>query len=183
MDISIRRANIVYGPAVMIAAFCCGCATTQISTDHDPRADFADYRTFAVQSGQVLRNGRVDAHDTLMRDRIDGALKNGFQAKGLETETKNPDLIVTYVAGAQTYVAPDTGAWGYGDYAYGLGDSYGDGTYQFQEGSLLIDVIDARTKKLVWRSVALDDDRDFRSAKYIASTVNEALKTYPAPRP
>jgi len=164
----------------MIAAAYSGCATTQISTDHDPRADFADYKTFAVQSGQVLRNGRVDAHDTLMRDRIDGALETGFQAKGLETAKQNPDLIVTYTAGAQTYVGTDTG---YGDDGYGFGGPYGDGPYEFQEGSLLIDVIDAHTKKLVWRSVAQDDDRNFRSAEYIASTVNKALKQYPIPQP
>jgi len=174
----IGRTNSVYGLAVLIAAAGSGCATTQISTDHDPRADFADYKTFAVQSGQVMRNGRVDPHDTLMRDRIDGALANVLQEKGLQAETQNPDLIVTYTAGAQTYA--DTGGWGYD--GYGFGD-YDDGLDTVQEGTLLIDVIDAHTQKLVWRSLAVADDQNFRSPQYIASTVNEALKKYPAPMP
>ncbi len=177
---SVGRVKHVYGLAVLITAASSSCATTQISTDHDPRADFADYRTFAVKSGQVLRNGRVDPRDTLMRDRIDGALANEFLEKGLAADTQNPDLIVTYTAGAQTFLEPDNDGWGYD--GYGFGDDY-DGLYDVQEGSLLIDVMDAHTKKLVWRSVATAEDENFRSPQIIASTVNEALKKYPAPLP
>lgn len=180
---SVGRANRICGWTVMITVAGSGCATTQISTDHDPRADFADYRSFAVKSGQVLRNGRIDQRDTLMRDRIDGALANEFLAKGLEADPQNPDLIVTYTAGAQNFAVPDTGPGGWGYDGYGFGDYYDDGLYEVQEGSLLIDVMDAHTKKLVWRSVAVADDENFRSPQIIASTVNEALKKYPAPLP
>jgi hypothetical protein len=175
----IERMNRVYGLAVLIAGAGTGCATTQVGTDRDPRAHFADYKTFAVQSGQVLDNGRVDSRDTLMRDRIDGALTHELRTKGLEPRAQDPDLIVTYTAGSQTYEGIAEDGWGYSGYGF-AGDYDVD---DYQEGRLKIDVIDARTQKLVWRSVAVADDVNFRSPQFIAKTVNEALKKYPAPRP
>ena len=80
----------------------------------------------------------------------------------LEPEARNPDLIVTYPAGAQNHVASDLGPRGVGYDGY-YGGYYGDELYDYQAGSLLIDVIDAHTNQLVWRSVAVADDEDFRN--------------------
>ena len=48
------------------------------------------------------------------------------------------------------------------------------------EGTLVIDFYDADTRKLVWRSVAKNEDKEFTKPEDIEKAVNEALKKYPA---
>ena len=65
---------------------------------------------------------------------------------------------MTYHVGAQDKV--DVQSWGYG-YGYGPGryhGTWGGGggieTYNYTEGTLIIDIVDASSKQLVWRGTA-----------------------------
>ena len=158
------------------------CATTHVRTDHDPRANFAGYRTFAVKEGQVVNNGVVDPHDTLVRDRINAALRQELAHKGLQS-AQNPDLIVTYTAGARSRREVEA-VWADQDIGWYPVPTYGNDVWveMEPESTLVIDVIDARTNKLVWRSVAEADNKDFRSAKNIRKAVDKALENYPEAR-
>ena len=161
---------------VVICLGALGCATTHVRTDHDQSANFTPYHTFALKTGQVLNEGLVDTRDTLTRGRIDNALNENLIEKGLRPveQNQNPDVIVTYTA--RTVVVQDiTPYW----------DWYANPwwNYQYRHGTLIIDVIDANTKKLVWRSVVQANDKDFRSASYIDKAVDKALKKYPAAGP
>jgi hypothetical protein len=156
-----------------------GCSSTQVRTDHDPNARFSRYRTFALSQGQVVNEGLIDQRDTLIKDRINSALKDELTQKGLEPTNLNPDLIVTYTAGART-MDELTSYWG-DTYAY-TPMPYQWAT-EYREGTLVIDVIDANTNKLVWRSVARAEDENFRKPENIEKTVDKALDKFPSPRP
>jgi hypothetical protein len=154
-----------------------GCATTQVRTDHDPRADFSQYRTFVLKTGQVINEGIVDTRDTLTRERINSALKDELTGKGLQPVAHDPDLIVTYTAGARTLQELTT-YWG-GSYADpSMADVW---TNEYRQGTLVIDFIDAKTNRLVWRSIARADNKDFRKTENIDKAVDKALQKYPAP--
>ena len=68
---------------------------------------------------------------------------------------------------------------GYGWYV----PSYDDNDIWIDEstqGTLVIDFYDANTRKLVWRSVAKAEDKDFVKPEEIDKAVGEALKKFPA---
>jgi hypothetical protein len=156
-----------------------GCASTHVRTDQDPRVDLLDdYHSFDVKRGQVLVNGVADRRNTLVRDRVESALERELQEKGLAPNAQNPDLIATYTAGSRDIMELDN-AWdgvyrGYG-YGYGYGAAWVD---EYTESTLLIDLIDRRTNKLVWRAI-VDIDDDLRSAKTVNKAVDKALAKYP----
>jgi hypothetical protein len=155
-----------------------GCATTHVQTERAPNANFAGYRTFALSQGRVYNEGRPDKRDTLVRDRIDSALRTELSEKGLQATNLNPDLIVTYTAGARTMaeVVPNPEA-------YTLGAMPAPWLSEYREGTLVIDLIDANTKQLVWRSYARAEDKNFRKPENLEQAVDKALEKFPAPAP
>jgi hypothetical protein len=116
--------------------------------------------------------------------KIKDAATTALVAKGLQLSQRNPDLIVSYTAivgrGTRTnYYSPYYGAgfypgWGFGFgygwgwgyyrpyYAYGAPFAYYGGlTYaekeHFKEGTLIIDLVDTRTHKIVWRGFGVGE--------------------------
>jgi len=192
-----------YGCASRVVAFVVtigGCATTRVSTDYDSRANFRNYRTFVVEQGQILSEGRPDPGDTLVRDRVDAALSAELAEKGLRPNEGDPDLIVRYTA--QTYTRPEVRydpGWGVGPfwlwgpysslapyYPVGLDLWYPVGldlwVDHVEEGKMTIEVIDADSNKLVYRAETEAEEKNFRSPKYIRKAIEKALAKYPEQR-
>ena len=158
-------------------AWVAGCATTSVTTDYDGRADFGRYRTYAIQPGRVQLEDIEASPDSLVRDRIHGALKRELGAKGLEpARAQQADLIVTYAASSQTRPELVETVGGGPDWMYG---GYNIFVQHVDHGTLVIDVIDARSGKLVWRSISTAENKDFRSNKFISKAVDKALKKFP----
>jgi hypothetical protein len=164
--------------AAVIAAFVAlGCGTTQVRTDRDPDVNLASYRTFEVQQGQVIAQGMVDPRDTLVHDRVQSALQSQLEGKGLTETAQDPDLIATYTARGREVLDVDDD---WDEYAR-TGFDRGAYPQQKREGTLVLDLIDAKTNKLVWRSIVEVDNDDLRSAKTIDKAVDKGLERYPGP--
>lgn len=160
-----------------LAAF--GCASTQVKTDKDPTANFPSYRTFTVAKSKVVTDGEADPNNTLVADRIHTAIQDELMTKGLQPATQDrPDLLVAFTAGNRTRRELD-GVW----MSYGWYVPSGDGNDvwidETPEGTLVIDFIDANTRKLVWRSVARVDDAQLIEPDTIEKAVGKALKEFP----
>lgn len=186
----------------MVAGFVfgiAGCATTQVSTDYDPRVNFRAYRTFDVQQGQLFHEGVPDPGDTLVRDRVDAALSAELADKGLRRVEDNPDLVVRYRAQTHTRPVvmytpdwpvgafPEYGGWGWPAYYLDPYFYYPFGfevwTDEVEAGSMTIEVIDADSNKLIYRAETEAEDKNFRSPDYIRKAVEKALAKYPERRP
>lgn len=153
-----------------------GCGATQVRTEHDPHASFARYHTFALRQGRVINDGWLDKRDTLVRDRIDTALRGELSEKGLEPTTLNPDLIVAYTARTRTIekVTPNPDA-------YALGPMPAPWLTAIRQRTLVIDFIDPSTNKVIWRSVAQTEGGNTRNPENIEMAVDKALKKFPTP--
>ena len=160
-----------------LIAVAAACGTTSVTTDRDQRADFGRYRTYAIQPGRVQMEGVEASPDTLVRDRIQDALKLELWSKGFEpARPGQADIVVTYAASSETRPelvetiasSPD---WMYGGYNIFVQD--------VDRGTLVIDVIDARSSRLVWRSIARAEDENFRSEKFLGEAVDKALQKLP----
>lgn len=137
------------------------CETVSVATNHDPAAPFARYKTYAIApaaKGQTMS----PVAEAALRD----SLRTELGKHGLtEAPGQKADLdIVRHVFIQQKISVQQYTDWGYG---YHGGWPYGYGYYgmwpgapmtytdvtQYHEGTMVIDFVDARTKKLVFRGV------------------------------
>ena len=135
-----------------------GCVGPKVLTDFDPSAEFSAFRTFAFAGLTDLDKGGV-LDNSLMRKRIEEIVGQQLVAKGLRQVgvEDRPDLLVHFWVGVKDKqrvesTGPTGGAYG-GGYGWRTG-YYGGGvtTYEYQEGTLIVDLAESSKKELVWRA-------------------------------
>lgn len=179
---------------VAVVAVAAGCSSITVRTDYDRDADFTLYRTFGwlpqPTSSISGSAAQAQARNDLMDKRILSAVNNQLVNRGLQIDTTSPDLLLAYHTGVQDkvevtdwgYSYPSYGAWGGG---YGYGGRNID-VYSYQEGTFILDFIDGKTHRLVWRGTAtgvLDTNPNpEKSEKNINQVVEKLLAQYPPKR-
>ncbi len=133
-----------------------GCApSVTVKLDYDKEADFAALKTFAWLPMPVNPAASVKEaleRNSLMNKRIRRAVEAQLTAKGYQVDVTHSDFMVTYHIGVEDKIAVTDWGYGYGWRGWG-GPSRVD-VYQYQQGTLILDVIDSKSKQLIWRSVA-----------------------------
>ena len=126
-----------------------GCASTQVTTDWDRTTQFASYHTYSW-----METPRMQAMQqaTLFDRRLRSAVEEQLAEKGMRKSDSSgePDLLIVYHAGVQDKL--DVQSWGYFGRRVDV--------REYQQGTLVIDVVDAKTKSLVWRATAKDEVGD-----------------------
>jgi len=162
-----------------IVGAACG-PSLQVRTDFDRAADFNQYRTFSIGEARQIPSDTGATQNTLVKDRIDNALRSQLAAEGLTPAAggQAADLVVRYVAGARTKQELESVGWGgpYGGYPY-----YGDDIWvrEYPEGTLVVDLVDAHTSKLVWRASIVAEGEGFTKADFINKAIAKAFEKYP----
>jgi len=145
----------------LIACALSACSTVTVTTDYDHSVSFAKFRTYSLSpaaQGQTLS----PSSEAALRD----SLRTELGARGIrEVSRGRADLAVVRHAFHQEKVAVQHYTdWGYGyggrPYRYGYYSmwagaprTYTDVT-QYTEGTLVLDFVDTRTNKLVFRGTA-----------------------------
>jgi len=120
----------------------------QIKVDYDHHADFSQFKTYSW--------AKVETPDTLWDQRVKDAIDRTLAAKGW---TQVPsDGSVSLVAVGTTREKPTLqtfyngfGGWRWG--GFGEATTYVD---NYQVGTLIVDMFDTSSKRLVWRGSASD---------------------------
>jgi hypothetical protein len=166
--------------ALALAVSGAACSTVKVTTDYDRGVDFRHFRTFAVVGGKVINEGVVGAEGPFVRERLTSALQAGLDARGLTPAPERPDLLVTYVAGAKTRQDLERVVTSYQGGPYWYGPSYTDfWVTDHLHGTLVVDIVDASTKKLVWRAMAEAVDQPFADPEFLNRAVARALAHFP----
>jgi hypothetical protein len=158
----------------------------QVQTDFDHRADFAQYKTYSWQEIKPANS----LWDSRIKDAVDGQL----QAKGWTPVASGGDVAIVAVKMTETQRSLQTfynsfgngfggGGWGWRGFG-GFGDSFGDSTtteHDYKEGTLVIDMFDAKTKQLIWRGSAEDmiSDKVSKNEKNLNKGVDKMFKDFP----
>jgi len=158
----------------------------KVTVDFDHDADFSRIRGYQWRTHPVFEK-RPD-----LKERYSVGIQIVLEAgnaqlmkKGLQPADVSPDVFVTFFLVAQDEqrlkTVDDFGPW-YGT-AYGW---YGQPVWSHTEveyykaGMLVLDIVDARTSKLIWRAYCSDTITDMRNRdKNITSAVKKALKKFP----
>jgi hypothetical protein len=138
----------------IIAAFVAtGCSSVNVSTDWDREADFSDYRSFSwfERAERPVRppNRRREA-SPLVEQRVVREVSAQLRAKGYDqVPVRQADFLVTYHTDVHREVRVTHSGYGYRGWRHGTSHRY-----SYPVGTLIVDVIDAGRRELVWRGVA-----------------------------
>ena len=179
MQSFVPRISLLLVPLVF---FCAAAHAQKVTVQYDKSTNFSKFKTYAIDP--------VDnAPRPMLRLTIQAAVQNDLGKRGLAKVGSNPDLYV------QMYGAIDTDFTAhYHDPIYGgaipplnsgitLWHSI-PGTVTsvvIPKGTLVIDLIDASKKELVWRGIAkqkLSDQRD-KLLDQVNTAVEKMFQQYP----
>ncbi|GAB3502360.1 DUF4136 domain-containing protein [Spirosoma knui] len=167
-------------------------AIAQVSTDYDRSVDFTRYHSYAFAKPSVKTGNNPIYNSPLLLENIQGNLARELKDRGLTYQKSTPDLLVkvhTYTENKTRNVLNSSYpyAGGFFPYRFGFwpywGGYYGGQTYcqeNYTQGTLLVDMIDARTNKLLWRGAVQGVvDNPKRLERQVARGVRKIMKDYP----
>jgi hypothetical protein len=167
---------------LLIVVLATSCATIKVSSDFDKTAPFAGYKTYAFTPEALAL-----PVDNLNQTRFVTAVENELSLKGF-TKSDKPDVLIDMKLVSetkQTATANTSGGYGYG-YRYGWGGGFSTTTINYdsyKEGTLFVDMIDAKKLQLVWqgRGVGtLNPDASAEKREYnIKNAVKMIFEKYP----
>ena len=133
--------------SVLFIATLASCSSVRVNADYDKKADFGSYNTYAYLKSGV---DKAEISD-LDKKRILYSIDEVLAAKGF-TKSENPAILVSIFTKEtqRVDVYQNHGfGWGWNPY-WGLNMNYSN-VNTTPEGTLFIDLIDAKTKELIWQ--------------------------------
>jgi hypothetical protein len=178
--------------AAMIGA--CASPGPKIQVQKDPVANLGAYKTFNFFS--PLGTDR-DGYESIVSATLKEVTTNELVARGYAM-SETPDFLVNFggklnekMKVSSSPAAPMPGPyWGYYGYRYGYYDPFYRpeqvNVSQYTEGTLTLDIVDAKSKRLVWESVAVGKVTD-KVRENVPGTlrvvVPQMMAEYPAAAP
>jgi hypothetical protein len=172
---------------VIVVAAIAGCAPIRVSSHVDRERDFTRYRTFDWGPADAVPAGDARLErDAFFQDHIQGAIERNMAARGFDraAAAAEPDVRVHFHAVIDrrldvNRLDSQSGYCGRSDCQTGVSE--------YEEGTLVIDMIDVRTNRLVWRGWAQDSvegvlDNQDRLARKIEDAVRLMFMRLPAAR-
>lgn len=155
------------------------CSSVRVNADYDKKANFENYRTFAY-----LKSGIDKAEiSDLDKKRILYAIDDVLISKGF-TKSENPDMLISIFTKERERVDVMNN-WGFGwGWGWGWNPWWGANFTSVSttpEGTLFIDIIDAKTKELIWQGQGtgyLTEDVNKKDQR-IKEFVTKILEQYP----
>jgi hypothetical protein len=153
-----------------------GCSSISVFTDHDSGVDFTKYKSFAYFKPGI---DEVEISD-LDKRRILKAIDLQLAEKSM-MKSDMPDLLVSINTTAKEKVYVNNfGIWGWGWNPWIWGPNQNTVSSR-TEGVLYIDLIDAKTKQLVWQGKGKGGISEYMKNRdeRIGTFVAEILQNYP----
>jgi hypothetical protein len=146
-----------------------------VSHDYDEKADFSQLKTYDWLA--VPEKADINQLDV---ERLKTAVNNQLEIKGFTMNSDTPDFSIAVHFGKKDKIKVSD--WGY-DYGPVMGPRRGMArgrgpvdVYQYQEGTLVLDFVDAKTKKLLWRGSGKARVGDAKTPEKRQKLINEAVE-------
>jgi len=142
---------------VLVALLLAACATgPRVTTEADPEADFARFRTFAFYEPLALE---TRGYTTLLSARLKDEARRQMEVRGYVYDVRvnlnafveeKTDVVTVPTTGYATY-------YSYRARAFVTVPVWHERSQvmQYTEGTINVDLVDARAKQLVWEGVAV----------------------------
>jgi len=167
------------------------CNSVRVLSDYDQKANFSEYKSYAFYKTGI---DRVQISD-LDKKRILRAIETEMTSRGF-VKSESPDILINIFTKEQERVDVynnnfgwgGMGGWGWGGYGgwgpgYGWGWGGGSMVSTSTEGSLYIDLVDTKSKQLVWQGKGegtLANTKNIKKKEQrIKEFVSQIMKQYP----
>ncbi len=164
------------------------CSGIQVSQDFEQGFDFSGLNSFAWKSNENNEWGLTD--NDLVDRRIRNAIVNTLSARQFkQDDSGKPDFLISYdltveqkisssnVSGGVSMGRSTRGGFG------SIGISTGSQLRTYDQGTLIIDVTDMASDKLVWRGISSQALPDLSDPQKLTDRVNETVEKILAPFP
>ena len=183
-----RWQRIRIGLGIGLLLVLAGCSSFNVRTDWDPDASLDDFdRYFFLEPAPRAEGTNPFADNDLLRKRVRESIERILAERGFRatSDRGEADFLVTYAVMLDDRLSINgytTGSAGYHRRAgYGFGYSSAS-VRQYQESTLMLDLLDPETELLVWRGwgtgIVRTRDRD-RGAARLDKGVRAILDRFP----
>ena len=184
--------------SLMMLVLSCGPRVTTVNPVSD---DLSSYETFAYLPNSNAEVPQKNYNDENVNSMIVESVNRNMRNEGYSLDRDNPDLLVListkteleterttdpvyatypYTAGV-TSVSPYYGSYYYRGYNT-LGGGvvgYDTDTYSYEEGTVVINLIDRETKETVWKGITSDPLYEQANTAAMRELVNQIFEEYP----
>lgn len=179
--------------ALALTALCtlafAGCSSIETSQDYDKHYDFSTLKSYQwLPAENQIAPKAVDfaAKAPLIAERIHKAIEYTLRQKGYQKVDASPDFYVTYHVAVESKIRsrPSSATVGSGYYGRYGGWAMNTGTdiYQYDEGKLLVDVLD-KQQQMVWRGISTSIVSEHESPENTTRLINEMISAVFEPFP
>ena len=168
------------------------CSGIPVSQDFEQDFDFSGLRTFAWDLNEDNQWGVAGSNELVDR-RIIAAIENTLTAQQFsQVDREKADFLVLYNVEVDQRISSNNVSGGVsmgrssGGRHGSIGISSGSQVRTYEQGTLMIDVVDVASDKLVWRGVSSQALPDLSDPQQLTDRVNETvaavLKQFPPGR-
>ena len=176
--------RLALATVALMGTVSCGGVPLTAGADMEPGYDFTQYTSYRWNQpdNQPTGDPRLDNNPFFVH-RLHSAIHWELATRGIEYNAEGPALTVHHHA-----IVRDRVEVFEADRTAGYTTEYGDGTQviQYEEGTFLVDIADARTNEIVWRGwarldlgKALDDPIAMRDQIDLA--IGTMFESFPIP--
>ncbi len=182
-------------PILTIALTAVSCSTITVNHRHDETEDFTRFRSYAWMA-KATASGTIPFDESTVDRRVKKSVEEQLHFKGFrKTTAADADFLIGYQVALDSQLSANDVATDY-DFNESQTDPKLIGTVQtdnsshpltyvrtYEQGSLILNVADAKSKELVWWSsaqaeVSASDSAEVRK-KRINKAVGKMLKDFP----
>ena len=161
-----------------------GCSSSPtISIQSSPDLQLSNYKTFGFYSPLSTDHSE---YTSLLSQRLKKNTQAALEAKGFVYDEKDPQMLINFstskVQKTNVDTVPSMSPWGAGWYSpWG---SYND-VYvnQYEDGTLVVDLIDAKLKQMIWQGTAkaIVSENPQTNSKNVDIAITEIFNQLPNP--
>ncbi len=189
--------NSLFSSLLMLVLISCG---PKVSTVKPMDRDLSKYDTFAYLPNTNEEVPERSYNDEEVNTFILESINKNLREEGYQLDREDPDLLVLVSTKIDTELAVDTDPIyttypytagigtippyyepyyypGYNNYVNIVG--YDTDTYAYEEGTLIVQLVDSDTKNTVWKGVATDPIFEENSLTAIQDMVDDIFEEYP----
>lgn len=153
-----------------------------VYSDYDKEADIANYRNYSWLSEQAIeaKGSNPLFYNELNDKRIKKAVDKQLLSKGFLLSTGDQPLTLHYhiIVEDKSLVVKEPEGYNYSNYWQNKKET----VYTYQEGTLIVDLMDSKTKALVWRGWAtgvIENEVTKNPEKAIDQAVKKIFRLFP----
>jgi Domain of unknown function (DUF4136) len=169
----MKKHNIIFGSISMVLVLAASLFAQDVKTDYDRSANFGQYKTYSWD--------RVQTEDPLWVNRVKNAVDASLTAKGWRQVASGGDVYLTAMGVTRNEQTLNTYYDRFGGRRFG---GFGEATTTtdvYKVGTLVVDMFDAQTKKLIWRGSSSDtvSSKSDKNIKNLDKGVQKMFKHFP----